>query len=162
DGKREPKAVSRDGRILCFPSILRVLPSDTVVEIDRKKERRLRPSLIAQELKKQQSKRTGIQPEKLIEILYDGYAALVANQRTRVLRLAAIYDLLTLLPSAGEYSKQEFARDLLQLDMSKVRATKNGKRIRFHASTSAKTGAVLTTISPEGEVKIYSSVEFDE
>ncbi|MGH7468806.1 MAG: hypothetical protein ACRENP_12685, partial [Longimicrobiales bacterium] len=41
------KAVSRDGRILCFPSILRVLPSDTVVEIDRKKERRLRPSLIA-------------------------------------------------------------------------------------------------------------------
>lgn len=156
------KAISRDGRILCFPSILRVLTADSVVEIDRKKERRLRPSLIALELKKQQSKRTGIQPEKLVEILHEAYSALVANQKTRIVRLATIYDLLTLLPPAGEYSRQEFARDLLQLDMSKVRATRNGKRIRFHASAAAKSGAVLTTVSPEGGVKIYASVEFDE
>ena len=35
-----------DERLLCYPSIVRVVPGDAVVEIDRKRERRLRPSVL--------------------------------------------------------------------------------------------------------------------
>jgi hypothetical protein len=154
--------VSRDGRILCFPSILRLLVSDVAVEIDRKKERRIRPTVIAQELRKHEGKKTGVRPEQLIEILHEAYEPLVARQTTRIVRLAAIYDLLTLLPQASDYSKQEFARDLLQLDMSSVRATRGGEHIRFHAATTARSGTVLTAVTRQGDIKIYSSVEFDE
>ena len=33
-----------DGRLLCYPSLIKVLPGDAAVEIDRRRERRLRPS----------------------------------------------------------------------------------------------------------------------
>ncbi len=35
-----------DDRLLCYPSIVRVVPGDSVVEIDRRRERRLRPSVL--------------------------------------------------------------------------------------------------------------------
>ena len=35
-----------DERLLCYPSIVRVVPGDSVVEIDRRRERRLRPSVL--------------------------------------------------------------------------------------------------------------------
>lgn len=158
--KENLKAVFRDGRILCFPSLLRVLPGDAAVEMDRKKVRRLRPRLIAQELKRHQGKKSGLRSEQFIEILHEAYVPLASQQKgMNVVRLLDIYDILTLLPQAADYSKQEFARDLLQLDMSDVRKTKSGARIRFSASTLARTSA-LTAVSPQGETKIYAGVEF--
>ena len=35
-----------DERLLCYPSIVRVVPGDSVLEIDRRRERRLRPSVL--------------------------------------------------------------------------------------------------------------------
>lgn len=151
----------RDGRILSYPSIIRVLPAEQALDIDRRKERRVRPSFVSGELKKHRDRKTGIRPEQMIEILYRAYEPLVARQKgTRVVRALAIYELLTELPHAKEYSKPEFARDLLQLDMSSVRATKGGKKLELRADTAAKGSAVLTAVTPDGEVRIYSGVEF--
>jgi hypothetical protein len=155
------RPIERDGRILCFPSILRVVPGEQALEIDRKKERRVRPGFVAAELKKHRGRKTGIRPEQLIEILYNTYDPLVARQKgTRVVRVADIYDLLTQLPQAREYSKQEFARDLVQLDMSAVRATRAGHRLELRADAGARQSATLSGVTPEGEVRLYSGVEF--
>jgi len=35
-----------DERLLCYPSLIKVLPGDAAVEIDRRRERRLRPSVL--------------------------------------------------------------------------------------------------------------------
>lgn len=35
-----------DGQLLCYPSLVKVLPSDAAVEVDRRRERRLRPSVL--------------------------------------------------------------------------------------------------------------------
>jgi hypothetical protein len=155
------RPAERDGRILSYPSIVRVLPGDQTVEIDRKKERRVRPRVVAAELKKRRDRRTGIRPEQMIEILFRAWSALVVAQRgSQVVRAAEIFDLLTQLPQAREYSQAEFARDLLQLDMSEVRATKAGRRLELRADAGAKRGAVFSAVTPDGEVRLYSGVEF--
>lgn len=155
------KPVDRDGRILSYPSILRVMPADQTLEVDRKKERRVRPSFVAAELRKRREKKTGIAPDRLIEILYRAYEALVAGRKgSGVVRVMDIYDLLTQLPQAREYTKPEFGRDLVRLDMSDVRATRGGKRIALRADTAAKGSAVLSAVTPDGEVRLYSGVEF--
>lgn len=155
------KPVDRDGRIMSYPSILRVMPADQTLEVDRKKERRVRPGFIAAELRKHRDKKTGIAPERLIEILYRAYGALVAGGKgTGIVRVMDIYDLLTQLPQAREYTKPEFGRDLVRLDMSDVRATKAGKRLELRADTAAKGAAVLSAVTPDGEVRLYSGVEF--
>lgn len=159
--RAELKPADRDGRILCYPSVLRIMPNDQTLEIDRKKERRVRPSFVAAELKKHRGKKTGIKPERLVNILYTAYDVLVAGQKgTRVVRVLDIYALLTQLPQAREYSRQEFARDLLLLDMSDVRSTNAGKRIELYADTGARNTSVLSAVTPDGDVRLYSGVEF--
>jgi hypothetical protein len=159
--KEDLRPVERDGRILSFPSIVRILPSEQAIEIDRKKERSVRPSVVAAGLKKGRLKKAGLRPEQLIEVLYSAYRPLVAqHKRVGNVKLLDIHALLTQLPHAKEYSRPEFARDLLQLDMSGVRKTKGGQRLELRADTSARGGATLSAVTPEGEVRIYSSIEF--
>jgi hypothetical protein len=159
--REDLRPVERDGRILSFPSIVRILPAEQAIEIDRKKERSVRPSVVAAELKKRRSKKAGLRPEQLVEVLFAAYQPLVARQKgIGVVKLLDIHALLTQLPQAKEYSRPEFARDLLQLDMSGVRQTKGGQKLELRADTSVRGGAVLSAVTPEGEVRIYSSVEF--
>lgn len=156
-------AAERDGRVLCYPSIVRVLPGELALEIDRKKERRVRPGFVAAELEARRGRKAGIRPEQMVEVLYKAYQPLVTSRKgSGVVRALEIFDLLTVLPHAREYSKQEFARDLLQLDMSEVRTTKSGSRLFLRADTSAKGSGVLAAVTPDGEVRIYSGVEFGE
>jgi hypothetical protein len=151
-----------DGRFLVYPSILRVLPSDSSVEVNRKRDRRIRPSFVIAQLKRMQTKQPGFRPDQFLETLYKAYVlALGKDARVSgtVARLVDIYDVLTLLPQAKDYSKQEFARDLLLLDRSGVQSTK-GHSLLFAASTGTKGSAVLSTVTPEGELKMYYGVQF--
>jgi hypothetical protein len=159
--RQELRPVERDGRILCYPSILRIVAGEQALEVDRKKERRVRPSFVAAELKKHAGRKTGMKPELMIEILYRAWEPLVSRQKgARVVRAIDIFDLLTQLPQAREYSKPEFARDLLQLDMSLIRETKAGHRLSLRADTAARGSGVLYAVTPDGEIRIYSGVEF--
>ena len=40
------RMVESDQRLLCYPSLIKVLPADAAVEIDRRREKRLRPSFL--------------------------------------------------------------------------------------------------------------------
>ena len=72
--------VEADDRLLCYPSLIRVLPADAAVEIDRRRERRLRPSVLVDLLAAAQARPPRFRPEPFLESLEAGYD-LVARPR---------------------------------------------------------------------------------
>jgi hypothetical protein len=68
---------------------------------------------------------------------------------------------LTLLPGqAKEYTRPEFARDLYLLDQSGIRQTKDGRMLRWHASSGTRSAGVLTTVARTGQQQRYWGVSF--
>jgi hypothetical protein len=153
-----------DDRLLCYPSIVRVVPGDSVVEIDRRRERRLRPSVLIGLLAAAQQRPPRFHAEQFLESLARGYELVVGNEakkRDAVVRLVDIWSVLTLLPGQGkEYTRPEFARDLYLLDQSGGRQTKDGRTLRWHASTGTRSAGVLTTVARTGQQQRYWGVSF--
>jgi len=153
-----------DDRLLCYPSIVRVVPGDSVVEIDRRRERRLRPSVLIGLLAAAQQRPPRFRAEQFLESLARGYELVVGNEakkRDAVVRLVDIWSVLTLLPGQGkEYTRPEFARDLYLLDQSGGRQTKDGRTLRWHASTGTRSAGVLTTVARTGQQQRYWGVSF--
>jgi hypothetical protein len=156
-----------DERLLCYPSLVRILPNDLALRIDRRRERRLRPSVVVQSLARAQQSGPRFKPGPFLESLLAAYDLVVARQRKQagaVVRLHDIYGVLTLLPGqARDYSRQEFARDLYLLDQSgETGATDAGgaRRLRWAASTGTKQPGVLTTVSRSGQQQRYWGVSF--
>ena len=108
-----------DERLLCYPALLRVLPGDAVVDVDRVRERRLRPSVLVGLLAAAQERAPRFKPEAFLDSLRGGYELVVARDGKTadgVVRLVDVWAVLTMLPGqAREYTKQEFARDLYLL-----------------------------------------------
>ena len=152
-----------DDRLLCYPSLLRVLPGDAAIEVDRKRERRLRPSVVVAALAAAQNRPPRFKAEPFLESLAGAYALLAEREGKPdpVLRLDAVWSVLTLLPGqAREYSRPEFARDLYLLDLSGVTRTKSGRTLRWHASTGTRGAGVLTTVAKTGQRQRYWGVSF--
>ena len=155
--------VEDDDRLLCYPSLLRVLPGDAAVEVDRKRERRLRPSVIVAALAAAQARPAKGKPEALLESLLAAYELLAARESRSdpVLRLDTLWQVLTMLPGAArDYSKPEFARDLYLLDQSGIASAKSGRTLRFHASSGTRGAGVLTTVAKTGQQQRYWGVSF--
>ena len=154
-----------DERLLCYPSLLRVLPGEAVVEVDRVRERRLRPSVLVGLLAAAQERAPRFKPEGFLDSLRGGYELVVARDgkaAEAVVRLIDVWAVLTLLPGqAREYTKQEFARDLYLLDQSGVTHTaRSSRRLRWSASTGTKGTGVLTTVARSGQQQRYWGVSF--
>jgi len=153
-----------DERLLCYPSILRVVPGDSVIEIDRRRERRLRPSVLIGLLAAAQQRPPKFRAGQFLESLAGGYELVVARAGKRpdaVVRLMDVWSVLTLLPGqAKEYTRPEFARDLYLLDQDGVRQTKDGRMLRWHASSGTRTAGVLTTVARTGQQQRYWGVSF--
>ncbi len=153
-----------DDRLLCYPSIVRVVPADALVEIDRKRERRLRPSALIGLLSAGQQRPPKFRSGQFLESLATGYELVVARTGKKpdaVVRLVDIWSVLTLLPGQGkEYTRPEFARDLYLLDQSSERVTKAGRALRWHASSGTRTAGVLTTVARTGQQQRYWGVSF--
>ncbi|HEY2596341.1 MAG TPA: hypothetical protein VGK33_20810 [Chloroflexota bacterium] len=151
-----------DERLLCYPSIVRVIPGDSVVEVDRRRERRLRPSFLIDLLAAVQQRPPKFRAEQFLESLAGGYGLVVAQAGKKpdsVVRLTDIWSLLTLLPGqAKEYTRQEFARDLYLLDQSGIKKTKDGRTLRWHASSGTRNAGVLTTVARTGQQQRYWGV----
>lgn len=157
----------QDARLYCYPSLVRVLPGDRAVLIDRTRERRLRPSLLVAHLGDIQRRPPPFRAEAFLESISEAYRILTgATARGGVtggvVRLKEIYDLLTLLPGQSrEYSLQEFARDVYLLDQSGVITTRRGDLLRFEASTGARsTAATITVVTQAGQTKPYYGIAF--
>jgi hypothetical protein len=153
-----------DDRLLCYPSLIKVLPADAAVEIDRRRERRLRPSVLVDLLATAQSRPPRFRPEPFLESLEAGYDLVRARDgrpEGAVVRLVDVWGALTLLPGQQrEYSKSEFARDLYLLDSSGVTTTRSGRMLRWQASTGTRGAGTLTTVAKSGQQQLYWGVSF--
>jgi hypothetical protein len=155
-----------DGQLLCYPSLVKILASDAAVEVDRRRERRLRPSVLVTLLGDAQARPPRFRPEPFLESLATGYDLVRAREGTRagsVVRLVDIWGVLTLLPGAQrDYAKPEFARDLYLLDSSGASTTKSGRVAGWHASTGTRGTGTLTTVARTGQQQLYWGISFKD
>jgi hypothetical protein len=154
-----------EDRLLCYPSLLRVLPGDAAIEIDKVRERRIRPSVLVELLARTQDRAPRFKAEAFLDSLRGGYELVVASEGKKddgVIRLVDVWSVLTMLPGQrGQYSKQEFARDLYLLDQSGVtRTARSSRELRWSASTGTKGSGVLVTVARSGQRQHYWGVSF--
>jgi hypothetical protein len=154
-----------DERLLCYPSLVRVVPADAAVEIDRKRERRLRPSVLIGLLAAAQGRSPRFKPEPFLDSLRGAYELVVARDGKKadaVVRVVDVWAVLTLLPGQSrDYTKQEFARDLYLLDQSGVTQTpRSPRQLRWSASTGTKGTGVLVTVARSGQQQRYWGISF--
>ena len=160
------KAFESDDRILCYPVIVQVSPSDVSVVIDKKKDRRIRPSVVAAHLGRLQQGEPKFKPEAFIESLAVAYDLVIASKSMRPgapVKLVDIHGVLTIMPgTAREYTRPEFARDIYLLDQSGIVKTRRGRRMSLPASSLTRSGGVLRTVTRNGQAKDYAGICFEE
>jgi hypothetical protein len=160
--------VEQDDRLYCYPSLLRVLPAERTLLIDRTRERRLRPSRVVQHLRALQERPARFKSDAFLDALWGAYRVLTQQHGARtssaapVERLSRIYELLTLLPGqARDYSRHEFARDIYLLDRSGITETRDGYVVSFPASTGTRSSSgVITAITENGQERRYWGITF--
>lgn len=162
---RGVRIFEEEDRLLCYPSLLRVLPADAAVEIDRVRERRIRPSVLVELLARTQDRAPRFKAEAFLDSLRAGYELVVASEGKKndgVVRLVDIWSVLTMLPGQrGQYSKQEFARDLYLLDQSGItRTARSSRELRWSASTGTKGSGLLVTVARSGQRQHYWGASF--
>jgi hypothetical protein len=154
-----------DGRIYCFPLLLRVDPKGNAVKIGRKLERRIRPSALARLLAVAQNRPQRFREPQFLELLHRTWRRLAGalwrgSGVGPAVSLADIHETLTLLPGA-DYPIEEFARDLLLLDRRPDLRTRDGCRFELPASTLSK-GSMkrLVVYDERGAEHTYIAVRF--
>ena len=165
----------QDAALISYPSIVRILPGDRAIRIDRKLERGIRPSHLAETLLKNQRKRSGFSPARFLESLYAVYSDIVSESESnkgmiglssRTVRLARIYRLLTALPGVSrEYGRNDFARDLYAIETEGPRVTRRGYRVDFPSSTGTRgprATDLFEFIDPDGQRITYYGIRFRE
>ena len=158
----------RDGKLISYPSIVRILPGDRAVRVDGKKVAAIRPSHLAGLLLKNQKKPGRYRSDRFLEALYTVYAEIVReDSRGRmagdgpVVPLTRVYKLLTSLPGAGrEYDRTDFARDLYILEADGPRRTRKGAAVAFPASTGTRQSGFFSFVGPDGQEARYYGISF--
>ncbi len=158
------QAYEADDRILSYPAIVAVSATDTTVVIDKKKERRVRPSVLVRTLKALQARPPKFKALAFLESLSVAYDLALAGKGARpgaTAKLADLYRILTVLPGSGrDYTKQEFARDLYLLDQSEEVRTKDGRSMQLPASALTRGSGIFTTVTKSGQEKVYAGISF--
>jgi hypothetical protein len=158
-------AFEADGRILSYPAIVQVSPGDGTVLIDRKRERRIRPSVLVKTLKALQARPPRFKADAFLESLANAYDIVVSRSGARAgatVKLAELYTVLTILPGSGrDYTKAEFARDLYLLDQSGQTKTRDGRVLRLPASALTRGTGVFVTVARSGQEKVYAGICFE-
>jgi hypothetical protein len=158
------KMQPRDGLLLSYPFIIRVLPSERAVRINKTKFPGLRPSRLAAKLKADQERKSRAAVAPFLDALYAAYQLVAGKHEGGSVPLARIYRALTILPgSSSEYTKDDFARDLFALDRSGVTQTRSGASLSLPASTGTRAPAsTFVCVAPDGEVVTYYAISFTQ
>jgi hypothetical protein len=158
------KMQPRDGLLLSYPFIIRVLPAERAVRINKTRFPGLRPSRLAAKLKADQERTSRVAVAPFLEALYAAYQLVAVKHQGGSVPLARIYRAMTILPGAGaEYTKDDFARDLFALDRSGVTQTRSGAGLSLPASTGTKAPAsTFVCVAPDGEVVTYYAISFTQ
>ena len=156
---------ARDGLLVAYPSIIRVLPAERVVRINKTRSPGVRPSRLVAKLKAAQERKSRGSIQPFLEALYAAYLLVRGKEGTAgSVALGRIYRAFTLLPgSASDYSRDDFARDLFTLDRSGINQTRAGARISLPASTGTKDSRdTFVCVAPNGEIVTYYALKFSE
>ena len=167
------KVYERDGNLISYPSIVRVLPREKAVMVDRKKNSAVRPSHLAELLLKNQTKTSGFSSSRFLESLYTVYSGILSRGESGrlvknegvVVPLINIFKLITALPGAErEYDRSDFARDLYMLDAEGPRKTRRGATVSFPSSTGTRRRStdLFTFVGPQGQSVTYYGIRFSE
>ncbi len=170
-GENGLQLFERDGRLIAHPSVLRVLPGERAVRIDRRQSSAIRPTKVVADLAKLQRSPPRFRHQPFLESLYSAYLALAQSDTAdrlqlggvgQVVRLDRIYNLFTGLPGARrEYSQLDFARDLYSLENSGVNEVRSGARVSFPASTGTRNPrGTISFVGPDGEPVLYYGIQF--
>lgn len=170
-GKQGLQVYERDGRLIAHPSVVRVLPGERAVQIDRRQSSAIRPTKVVADLVKLQHSPPRFRPQPFLESLYHAYLALAQSDTAdrlklgevgQVVRLDVIYNLFTGLPGAPrEYGQLDFARDLYSLESSGVNEVRSGARVSFPASTGTRNPkGTISFVGPNGETVLYYGIQF--
>ncbi len=154
----------RDGRIYCFPLLLRIDANQSAVRVGRKIERRVRPRELVRLLAKAQKAPQRFREPAFLELIWRAYRRLVGRDWNgtdpgRVVALIDIYDTLTLLPGS-DYPQEEFARDLLLLDRQPDLRTRTAERFEFPHGTTTKGVKPLIVYDEQGAERVYYGIRF--
>ncbi len=153
----------RDQRVYAFPVILRVEPQELGVRVSGKRQRKLRPSALAKELKTLQQK-TPRQPPQVLALLFKVYRALVRDEWQRLadgaggplVPLGELHAMLITGPGA-DYPIEEFGRDIHVLAQHPELRTADGAIYRLGSDRIKPRIAVWDR---DGREHIYSWVQF--
>ncbi len=154
----------RDGRLYCFPLLLRIDAGQSAVRVGNKIERRIRPSELVRLLVKVQKSPQRFREQAFLELVWRAYRRLVGRDwngadNGRVIALTEIHETLTLLPGS-DYPPEEFARDLLLLDRQPDLRTRSGERFEFPHGTTTKGIRPLIVYDEGGAQRTYYGVRF--
>lgn len=155
----------QDERLVAFPSVVRVVPAERAVRIDRKRVPAIRPSKLVALLKANQTKRPKFASERFLEALYRAYRLIAGKDGMgKTVPLSSVYEAITLLPSAAsEYGKSDFGRDMFLLNGSGLTRVRSGARFSLPASTGTKDGrGVFSSVAPDGEIITFWGIRFSE
>ncbi len=163
--------VQKEGRITCYPVVLRLDARAQGVRVGRRLERRLRPSVLVAALKTLQQRPDRFNARSFLDRLLRPYAALAraADPAYRADRpmpgplvpLADLYDMLTVLPAAAaDYPAEEFVCDLLRLDRQPEARGSRGHRFELGGSTGSKGAKRLTLFDESGLQHDYFAIRF--
>ena len=155
----------RDGNLIAYPSIVRILAGEQRVGIDKKKVSTLRPSYLAEMLVSNQKKQPRFRSDLFLESLYKVYRQFAEPGdllKEPVMPLARIYEIFTSLPgSSREYDKTEFARSLYFLESNGPSHTRSGARVAFPSSTGTRSArGTFPFVGPDGQVITYYGIQF--
>ncbi len=159
----------QDRILVSYPSVVKIVPKDRAVQVDRKKVSDIRPSHLVNFLIHNQNRQSGFKPKQFIETLYRVYKDITSNAPNgplnagRIILLIRIYKLITALPgSAVDYTQQDFARDVYLLDRDGPRETRDGAAVSFPSSTGTRQPSknLLFFTDPSGNNVKYCGISF--
>ena len=154
----------RNGRIYCFPLLLRIDANQSAVRIGRKIERKIRPSELVRLLARAQKRPQRFREQAFLDLVWRAYRRLVGREWNgtdpgRVVALIDLHDTLTLLPGS-DYLQEEFARDLLLLERHPDLRTRSGERFEFPHGTTTKGIKPLIVYDEQGTERVYYGIRF--
>ena len=152
----------RDGMLISYPFIVRILPGERAVRIDKSKKTTLRPSRLTEILVEQQKKPPRFRSDAFLKSLYEMYVLLAKAKKGAVIPLAMIYEAFTSRPgSKRDYDKIDFARDIYFLEKSGTLSTKSGYRVSFPSSTGSKKAKnTFSFVGPDKQMVTYYGIQF--
>jgi hypothetical protein len=151
-----------EGRLAVFPNLIRIFPRERAIRIGRRKFARLRPSAVVELLRR--GSRARSKPETFLALVRKTYLLLTGAKNDGCpVPLDRVFAALTIHPAAkAQYELADFLRDLFELESSGIEMTRDGRRLRLIAPSSAsrdRKGYELA--SPTGELRYYYAISFE-